>query len=140
MITATRPGHVRERVYASTTDTYNAALDLDYVAIEHALNGEPVTLNLAEKVHVARILDAQGRGTRFIAPRVGAARETVADWKANGWQASPPAGSKLTDGRVRDIRARAAAGEYHHLIAEDMGVSRVTVTRVVNRQAWAHVA
>lgn len=72
------------RIYASTTDTFDG--DLDFIAVEYALNGEAVTLTIAEKVCAARILTERGFTSREVASRVGAARETVAGWKANGWQ------------------------------------------------------
>ncbi len=47
--------------------------------------------------------------------------------------------SKLHERQVLEIRARAAAGELHRLIAADYGVSRVTVTNIVTRQTWRHL-
>jgi hypothetical protein len=79
----------RERLYASTTDTFNADLDLDYIAIEYALNGERVKLTVAEKIHAARILDQRGLGDKAIGERVGSSTSTVGDWRANGWKAGP---------------------------------------------------
>ncbi|WP_327259945.1 hypothetical protein [Streptomyces sp. NBC_01240] len=72
------------RLYASTTDTFDG--DLDFIAVEYALNGEAVTLTVAEKICAARILTERGLPSREVAARVGSARETVAGWKANGWQ------------------------------------------------------
>mgnify|MGYP001598907497 CR=1 FL=1 len=57
---ASRPGTSRERLYASTTDTFDG--DLDYIAIEHAMNGEPVNLSLAERIETARQLATRGIG------------------------------------------------------------------------------
>ncbi|WP_331746665.1 hypothetical protein [Streptomyces sp. NBC_00842] len=81
---AHRPGIAHERLYASTTDTFDG--DLDFIAVEYALNGEEVTLTVAEKICAARILTELGFTSREVASRVGAARETVAGWKTNGWQ------------------------------------------------------
>lgn len=47
--------------------------------------------------------------------------------------------SKLTAATVRELRARAAAGERHADIAAALGVRRSTVSKVVKRVAWAHV-
>jgi hypothetical protein len=47
--------------------------------------------------------------------------------------------NKLTEADIPEIRARVDAGELHRLIAADYGVSRVTITRVANRQGWLHV-
>ncbi|RRQ81516.1 hypothetical protein [Streptomyces griseofuscus] len=79
----------RERLYVSTTDTYDADNDLDYIAIEYALNGERVKLTQAEKIHTARLLDERGCGIKTIAARVGADSSTVTGWRANGWKAGP---------------------------------------------------
>ncbi|MEU7381521.1 hypothetical protein AB0A91_16265 [Streptomyces sp. NPDC042207] len=76
----------RERIYASTTDTYDEAADLDLIAIEYALNGEPVVLTTDERVYAARLLDARGLDAGAIAHRIGTAASTVRGWKANGWK------------------------------------------------------
>lgn len=87
MIAASRPGYgSRECVYASTTDTFDEEADLDYIAIERALNGIPVTLTVAEKIHTARILDGRGFGTRAISVRVGSSRDAIVSWKNSGWR------------------------------------------------------
>lgn len=48
--------------------------------------------------------------------------------------------SKLTERQVVEIRARCAAGELHRVLAVDYGVSRVTITNIVTRRTWRHVA
>jgi hypothetical protein len=48
--------------------------------------------------------------------------------------------SKLTEGQVLLIRGRAAAGELHRVLAADYGVSRVTITNIVTRRTWRHLA
>lgn len=83
---ANRPWeHTRTHLYASTTDTYDG--DLDLIAIEYALNGEAVTLTLAEKMRAAQILDERGFDTATIGRRIRADRITVAAWKAKEWKA-----------------------------------------------------
>lgn len=47
--------------------------------------------------------------------------------------------SKLTAGSVVEIRALAAAGEKHRVIAERFGVTRANVSMIVRRQWWKHV-
>lgn len=47
--------------------------------------------------------------------------------------------SKLTEQQVTEIRTRAAVGELHQVLAADFGVSRPTISRVVNRKGWLHV-
>jgi hypothetical protein len=46
---------------------------------------------------------------------------------------------KLNAAQVHDIRARAATGELHRLIAADYGVSRNTVSQIATRTTWAHL-
>lgn len=48
--------------------------------------------------------------------------------------------SKLTDDRVRSIRARHANGETVSALAKDFGVSARNVRLVVQRETWRHVA
>jgi hypothetical protein len=82
----------RERLYASTTHTYDPASDLDLIAIECALNGEPVTLTTAEKIHAAEILAGRGFMLKTIAQRVGVHVSTIQAWRDNGWKpGNPPA-------------------------------------------------
>ncbi|MFG2328296.1 hypothetical protein ACGFMM_01585 [Streptomyces sp. NPDC048604] len=81
----------RERLYTSTTDTYDSAHDLDYIAIERVLNGEPAILTVPEKIHAARVLDARGHSVTDIGHRIGSDRSTVSGWKANGWKPGKPA-------------------------------------------------
>lgn len=76
----------RERIYASTIDTYDETADLDLIAIEHALNGEPVRLTAAERLYAARILDGRGIDASTIASRVGVTTDTLRRWKDNGWK------------------------------------------------------
>jgi hypothetical protein len=47
--------------------------------------------------------------------------------------------SKLTEHQVVEVRARAAAGELHRVLAVDYRVSRVTITNIVARRTWRHV-
>lgn len=47
--------------------------------------------------------------------------------------------TKLSADSVREIRARAAAGQRHREIGERFGVSDVTVSSIVRRKTWAHV-
>lgn len=81
---ATRPGAATPmRMYPSTTATFDG--DIDFVAIEHAMNGRPVDLTPAERVETARQLDARGLNNADIARLVGVTRKTVNNWRRNGW-------------------------------------------------------
>ncbi|MDT0608793.1 hypothetical protein [Streptomyces lancefieldiae] len=84
---ASRVGHDRRPyLYASTTSTYDETGDIDFIAVEHALNGRPVPLTEAEKIHAARLLDDRGLSPTAIGRHVGADLADVRRWKANGWQ------------------------------------------------------
>lgn len=47
--------------------------------------------------------------------------------------------AKLTEADVVAIRAASAAGEKHYKIAEQYGVTDVSVAYIVSRKTWAHV-
>lgn len=47
---------------------------------------------------------------------------------------------KLDALQVQQIRALAAAGELHKDIAPRFGIARNTVTNIVNRKSWGHLA
>ncbi|MFE6474575.1 hypothetical protein [Streptomyces rochei] len=97
---------VRERLYASTTATYDPDNDLDFIAIEYALNGEPVKLTTAEKIYAARLLDERRMDFKNIGRRVGSDPSTVRGWKANGWK---PGGSHPKT--VKSARPEPVCGE-----------------------------
>lgn len=80
---AHRPGAAPSRLYASTTATFDG--DLDYIAIEYAMNGEEVTVTLAEKLVAARLLDARGYNPTDIGRLIHSDRSTILGWKNNGW-------------------------------------------------------
>ncbi|WP_327335917.1 hypothetical protein OG384_04580 [Streptomyces sp. NBC_01324] len=85
-----RPGSTRERLYVSTTDTFDADNDIDFIAIEHAINGEPAKLTTAEKIYAACVLTSRRYGVVEVARRVGVTRDTVNAWQDNGWQQCKP--------------------------------------------------
>lgn len=47
--------------------------------------------------------------------------------------------SKLTSEMVREARRRAAGGETHVQIAEDMPVDRSVLSRAIRKETWQHV-
>lgn len=47
--------------------------------------------------------------------------------------------AKLTDTKVREIRARAAAGESGRSLAREFGVSASIAGRIIRRERWTHV-
>ncbi|MFG2352636.1 hypothetical protein [Streptomyces sp. NPDC048521] len=120
----------RERLYASTTDTFDPDNDLDYIAIEYALNGEPVKLTRAEKIHAARILDSRGYGTKTIAERIGSDPSTVAGWRANGWTPGPHPKS-----RIRQKRPEPVCGEPRMYRRHLKNGERCEICRAANAAA-----
>lgn len=86
MTTATRVGTERTYLHASTTETCDG--DLDLIAIEHAMNGQPVTLTPAERIEAARRLDARGFNPADIGKRLRCSRDAVIRWRDNNWR--PP--------------------------------------------------
>ncbi|MET9727707.1 helix-turn-helix domain-containing protein [Streptomyces zaomyceticus] len=108
----------RQRLYLSTTDTYDSDRDLDYIAIERVLNGEPTPLTIAEKAYAAQVLDARGYTLSDIGRRIGSDHSTVRVWKANGWQPGKNAPAAVTSrqeppkcGEPRMYRRHLALGE-----------------------------
>lgn len=48
--------------------------------------------------------------------------------------------AKLTDAQVIEIRARYAhGGQTHRALADEFGVTRTTIGRIVSRAAWRHL-
>lgn len=94
MIAAHRPGaETPTRLYPSTTTTYSHGLD--YIAVEHAMNGEPAPLTPAERVEAARQLHDRGVEHAEISRRLHRDRATITAWQKNGW--TPPTESADQD-------------------------------------------
>jgi len=120
----------RERLYASTTDTFDPDRDLDYIAIEYALNGEPVQLTTAEKIHAAQILDGRGISTKDIGRRIGSDPSTVEGWRSNGWKPG-----KHPKTRVRNKRQEPVCGEPRMYRRHLKAGERCDVCRAANAAA-----
>lgn len=73
---------------------------------------------------------------------IGTHQDNMADWALSGDRkgvGNPMA--KLTDERVRDIRARVAAGETRTSVAALHGLSgHDPVGQIVRRETWKHVS
>jgi hypothetical protein len=121
---------IRERLYVSTTETFDAEQDLDFIAIEYALNGEPVQLTTAEKIYAARILDGRGSSVKEIGRRVGADSSTVSGWKENGWKPG-----KHPKTRVRAPRPEPVCGEPRMYRRHLKAGERCDVCRAANAAA-----
>lgn len=67
--------------------------------------------------------------------------ENIGDTKRHGtfWIGERHGNSRLTAEAVRQIRARAKNGELHKTLAEEHGVVRQTITKIVNGRAWEHL-
>jgi len=88
MIAAHRPGaETPSRLYPSTTTTYSRGID--YIAVEHAMNGEDVNLTAHERVEAARQLHERGVDHAEISRLLDRDRATITNWQKNGWV--PPA-------------------------------------------------
>jgi hypothetical protein len=77
--------------------------------------------------------------------RMGAPIDNTRDMIAKGrevWTRHPGEANgcaKLTDDKVREIRAAFASGSSMAALARLFGVSDVTVSRTISRRNWAHV-
>lgn len=71
----------------------------------------------------------------------GTYADNAADMVSRDRQArgSRSGAAKLNEAQVIEIRARAAAGALHRVLAVEFGVGRSTITRIVNRSGWRHV-
>lgn len=58
-----------------------------------------------------------------------------ARWQLGKWRPL-----KLTADMVRELRARYAAGETQVALAKCFGVCQASVSEIINRDTWAHVA
>lgn len=47
--------------------------------------------------------------------------------------------SKLTEGQVREIRARCAAGEWQKNVGHDYGIKQANVSSIIRGKTWGHV-
>lgn len=56
------------------------------------------------------------------------------------WKGEAHYQARLNPTLVREIRARAAAGESPTWISDDLGIGRTTVRAVIERRTWKHVA
>lgn len=79
--------------------------------------------HLSAGTHSENMQDMTRKGRQRTVPQLG--------------ESNPQA--KLTDDMVRDIRTRVSSGEMQRSVATDLGVSPMTVSRVVRRELWAHV-
>jgi hypothetical protein len=72
---------------------------------------------------------------------IGTMAQNAADMVQRGRSArgSRSGASKLTEEQVAEILVRHAAGELHRVLAAAYGVSRPTISRIVERKGWLHV-
>jgi hypothetical protein len=73
---------------------------------------------------------------------LGTQADNVADMhdRGRGNIGSVNGQAKLTEPLVVEIRRRAGAGEVQKRLAAEYGVSQMTISAVVNRVTWRHVA
>ncbi|MEU9597181.1 hypothetical protein AB0E06_10250 [Streptomyces sp. NPDC048109] len=99
----------RERLYVSTTDTYDETADLDLIAVEKAINGERTYLSTAERVYAVRFLSRLGLTPGAIAHRIGTNVSTVRNWTSGGKHVQARPEPKC--GEPRMYRRHLARGE-----------------------------
>jgi hypothetical protein len=100
---------------------------------------EPACVNPAHLflgTHDDNMADMVAKGRQCRGARMSAALHGKARGRTRGTQ-KPNA--KLTDERVRAIRAAYAAGETQTSIAARHSVRQSLISRVVRREAWSHV-
>ena len=98
-----------------------AGVDIDGLVIRHSCDNPPCV----NPAHLSVGTEADNSADMV-------ARDRHARGSRNGT-------SKLTEHQVIAIRARCAAGEMHRVVATDFGVSRPTITGIVNSKTWRHV-
>lgn len=74
----------------------------------------------------------------------GTHKDNVADMFVKGRQrerkGTASGTSKLTDDKVIEIRAKHATGDYtHRRIANEYNMSRQQISRIINKERWAHI-
>ncbi|MHA0319037.1 HNH endonuclease [Sphingomonas melonis] len=70
---------------------------------------------------------------------IGTAKENVRQaWERGSFDSHNIV--KLNADKVRDIRARYAAGERQQVLADDFGVTTCCISKVCTRKSWRHVA
>ncbi|MER6522577.1 hypothetical protein ABT246_37820 [Streptomyces sp. NPDC001553] len=70
--------------YAATSD---AERDIDWIAVELAVNGElPEQLTRPEQIEIARLLTGQGMGPKEIGLYLGITAGTIRTWRDKGWK------------------------------------------------------
>lgn len=95
--------------HASTTVTFDG--DIDLIAVERAMNGEPTELTPDEKVYAAKLLHLRGHDFTDIGRRLRCSRDTVSAWSKSGWVAQqraflpPPEEDAIDIGAARHGRS-----------------------------------
>lgn len=72
---------------------------------------------------------------------LGTQKQNAEDMAARGrsTRGSRSSSAVLNEAKVLRIKARLAAGEFHHLIARDFGVSRPAISIIASGKTWRHV-
>ena len=69
----------------------------------------------------------------------GTYKQNEEDKRAHGTWDTRLIGRKLTDEQIRQVRIDAASGAKQEEIAKALGVSRPTITRILNGRIWRNV-
>lgn len=72
----------------------------------------------------------------------GTRKENMADCvrKRRHQHGEKSVGAKISEKDVVDIRKRCLAGERQHIIGKEYGIAQITVSQIVTRKTWAHIA
>ncbi|MFJ8208157.1 hypothetical protein [Streptomyces sp. NPDC096033] len=68
--------------------------DIDLIAVERAMNGQPVKLTVAEMLHAARLLSARGLDDAEVGRRLRQGRHAIGEWRRRNW--APPQAPRRT--------------------------------------------
>lgn len=85
---------------------------------------------------VVRHLDGNTNNNKATNLRWGTHLENEQDKHAHGTWMSRYGGGKLTKEQRCNIRLRYSAGESQQKLADEFGVSRPTITRLINNSTW----
>ncbi|MCY0922333.1 hypothetical protein OS965_29945 [Streptomyces sp. H27-G5] len=90
--TAHRLGTGQGRISLATTSaaTADAERNIDWIAVELAVNGElPARLTRPEQIETARLLTAKGMGPTDVGLYLGITKGTIRAWRDKGWKVRP---------------------------------------------------
>lgn len=86
---------------------------------------------------IVRHLDSNPENNHFLNLKWGTYKENEEDKKLNGtWYTGRLKSSKLSFEMATEIRTKYQSGQSQISLAEEYGVTRPTITRVINKKIW----